>query len=136
MAQVLINIDVADLDQAVAFYTQAFDLAPARRLGAAGIELLGAEAPIYLLCQPPGSRTAGTALRDYARHWTPVHLDFAVDALEPALARVLRAGGVQEGSVREAEWGRIATCADPFGNGLCLIEFSARGYDAIAGDAA
>jgi hypothetical protein len=23
--------------------------------------------------------------------------------------------------------------ADPFGNGFCLIEFNARGYDALAG---
>jgi hypothetical protein len=34
--------------------------------------------------------------------------------------------------VRTAAWGRIAVLADPFGHGLCLIEFLNRGYDEIA----
>jgi hypothetical protein len=34
--------------------------------------------------------------------------------------------------VSESVWGRIATFADPCGHGFCLIEFSARGYDAVA----
>jgi hypothetical protein len=29
--------------------------------------------------------------------------------------------------VETADWGRIAYLADPFGDGLCLLEFSARG---------
>ena len=29
-------------------------------------------------------------------------------------------------------WGRIAILADPFGHGLCLLQFSGRGYDTIA----
>jgi lactoylglutathione lyase len=29
-------------------------------------------------------------------------------------------------------WGRIAQLADPFGHGLCLIQFLGRGYDEIA----
>ncbi|HEY6986285.1 MAG TPA: VOC family protein, partial [Rhodanobacteraceae bacterium] len=37
-----------------------------------------------------------------------------------------------EGEVRTARWGRIATLADPFGHGFCLIEFLNRGYDEIA----
>jgi hypothetical protein len=28
--------------------------------------------------------------------------------------------------------GRIVTVADPFGNGLCLLQFLNRGYDEIA----
>jgi lactoylglutathione lyase len=73
-----------------------------------------------------------TATRDYARHWTPVHTDFVVADLSAAIARAEAAGAVREGSVRTARWGRIATLADPFGNGFCLIEFLNRGYDEIA----
>jgi hypothetical protein len=38
---------------------------------------------------------------------------------------------VLEQDVRAEEWGKIAELSDPFGHGLCLIEFSERGYDAI-----
>jgi hypothetical protein len=37
-----------------------------------------------------------------------------------------------ERPVRTAVWGKIALLADPFGHGLCLIEFLNRGYDEIA----
>jgi hypothetical protein len=29
-------------------------------------------------------------------------------------------------------WGRIVHLGDPFGHGLCLIQFIGRGYDEIA----
>jgi hypothetical protein len=29
-------------------------------------------------------------------------------------------------------WGRLARLSDPFGNGLCLVQFLGRGYDEIA----
>src|SRR5690606_18149591 len=47
--RLLLNIDVPDLAAAEAFYVAAFGLAPARRFGDAVVELVGAEAPIYLL---------------------------------------------------------------------------------------
>lgn len=128
----LLNIDVPDLAEAERFYTGAFGLRPARRLGDAALEMLGAGVPIYLLAKPAGTPAAGTALRDYARHWSPLHCDIAVDDLDAALARAVQAGATQEGGVREAGWGRIAALADPFGHGWCLIQFSAAGYDAIA----
>ena len=43
-----------------------------------------------------------------------------------------RFDGALEKDIATAAWGRIALLADPFGNGFCLVEFSARGYDAIA----
>lgn len=129
--QLLVNIDVPDLAAAEALYTQAFGLAPARRFGDAGVELLGANAPIYLLQNPNGSEAAADARRDYRRHWTPVHLDVAVEALEPALERALAAGMRQEHPIREADWGRIVRLADPFGHGWCLLQFVGRGYDEI-----
>lgn len=127
----LINIDVPDLPAAEAVYAQAFGLAAGRRFGDGGVELLGAQAPIYLLRNAAGTSGAGDARRDYARHWTPVHLDVVVDHLEPALERATRAGLVQETGIREAGWGRIVRLADPFGHGWCLLQFTGRGYDEI-----
>lgn len=130
--KLLLNIDVPDLAQALAFYTAAFGLKPARTLGDSVIELLGAEAPIYLLAKEAGSQGAANDERDYRRHWMPIHFDVVVDDLEAALARALAAGAQQEGAIREANWGRIVQLADPFGHGWCLLQFLGRGYDEIA----
>lgn len=130
----LANVDVDDLARAEAFYVTALGLRVGRRFGGDGVELLGASSPIYLLRKAAG-RTAGDVAaqtRDYRRHWTPVHLDFVVPDLAAALARARDAGATLEGEPRTANWGRIATLADPFGHGFCLLEFRGRGYDEIA----
>ena len=128
----LVNIDVPDLARAVAFYTDAFGLAVTRRFGSEGAELGGLPVRIYLLEKQAGSPGAGNEPRRYGRHWTPVHLDVVVEDLDAALARALAADAVVEGGVRAAAWGRIAQLADPFGHGLCLIQFLGGGYDEIA----
>ena len=130
--KLLVNIDVPHLAKAEAFYTAAFGLTPARRFGPDVVELLGFESPLYLLRKDAGSAGAATSARDYARHWTPVHCDVVVDDLDVALARALAAGAIQEGNIRQADWGRIVTLADPFGHGWCLLQFLGRGYDEIA----
>ncbi|MDI1483373.1 VOC family protein [Polyangium sp. y55x31] len=134
MTILLVNIDVDDLDRAIHFYTGAFDLRIGRRFGAAGVELLGANAAIYLLVKQAASVPfpGSTSPRSYGRHWTPVHLDFVVEDLDGALARAEAAGAVRESDVAAHAWGRIVVLADPFGHGLCLIQFSEKGYDAIA----
>ena len=132
--KVSINIDVPDLQQGVAFYAAAVGLVPVHRLGDFAIEMSGAQAPVFLLRKPaatpafPGARVG----RDYARHWTPVHLDFLVDELEGALGRAVSAGARTESPIETYEWGRMALLADPFGNGFCLIQLDAAGYAAIA----
>jgi predicted enzyme related to lactoylglutathione lyase len=133
-ATLLINIDVDDLERAVAFYTTALGLKVGRRFGSLATELTGGTAPIYLLAKPDGS-TAGPATgerRRYARHWTPVHLDVVVDDLDAAIERAKAAGARLEAAPATHTWGRIAPMADPFGHGLCLIQFLGRGYDEIA----
>jgi predicted enzyme related to lactoylglutathione lyase len=133
-ADLLINVDVDDLARAEKFYVEAFGLRPGRRFGGGAVELLGGTAPIYLLAKSAGTppfRGAGGA-RDYARHWTPVHLDFVVRDLEAAIARAVAAGATRESEISEQVWGRIALMADPFGHGFCLLQFVGRGYDAIA----
>lgn len=128
----LVNIDVPDLGRAIAFYTEAFGLRVTRRFGAGGAELSGWPVRVYLLQKAEGSAGAGTSLRHYDRHWTPVHLDVVVDDLETALSRALAAGAQVETEIRTEAWGKIVVLADPFGHGLCLIEFRGRGYDEIA----
>jgi lactoylglutathione lyase len=134
MASLLINLDVSDLEAAVRFYTQAFELRVGRRLGPKAVELLGAQAPIYLLENPEGSLPFEHAHtpRAYGRHWTPLHLDFVVPDLDQALQRVQALGASGSGSIEEHAWGRIALLADPFGHGFCLLELRGRGYDEIA----
>lgn len=136
MPQILVNIDVPALDAAVDFYTRALGFTVGRRFGAAAVEMLGAGVPVYLLAKAAGSPVSSdtSQIRGYERHWTPVHLDVVVEDLEAALARAREAGATVEGPVREAGWGRMALLADPWGHGLCLLQFVGRGYDAIADD--
>lgn len=128
----LLNIDVDDLDAAEKFYIAAFGLTAGRRFGDDAVELLGAQAPIYLLHKDADTVGAGQSERDYGRHWSPLHCDVVVDNLDVAIARAVAAGAIQEGATREPRWGRIVQLADPFGHGWCLIQFMGRGYDEIA----
>jgi lactoylglutathione lyase len=133
--QILVNIDVPELGAAVDFYCAAFGLHIGRRLGSEAVELLGGSSPIYLLCKREGSSpsSATRQLRDYGRHWSPVHLDIVVPELDAAVARAIQAGAKPEGQPEAAAWGRIAMFSDPFGHGFCLVQFTGRGYDEIAG---
>ncbi|MFJ3461775.1 GNAT family N-acetyltransferase [Achromobacter spanius] len=132
--RILVNIDVPDLEHAIGFYQTAFGLTLNRRLGSTGAELLGADAPIYLLEKAAGTPTAGAARqpRDYARHWTPVHLDVVVDDVDQAVARAVAAGARLEDPPATHDWGRIAHLADPYGHGICILQFLGRGYDELA----
>jgi predicted enzyme related to lactoylglutathione lyase len=128
----LINIDVPDLARAIGFYAEAFGLTVTRRFAADGAELSGWPVKLYLLEKPGGSIGAGRDVRRYDRHWTPVHLDVIADDINVALRRALAAGARVETDVRVEAWGKMAVLADPFGHGLCLIEFLGRGYDEIS----
>lgn len=132
--RLLVNIDVPDLARAEAFYVAAFGLRVQRRFGPVALELVGSDAPIYLLAKSAGSSAIpGQQLaRSYDRHWTPVHLDLAVDDLPAARDRAIAAGATLERDIEQHAWGSIALFADPFGNGFCLLQFSERGYDAVA----
>lgn len=126
---VLVNVDVPDLASAVSFYTEGLGLQIGRRLEEGFVELLGAQTPIYLLLCPPDS------LRHYSRHWCPVHLDFVVEDVQAAVARAVAAGAVVEREPRLEPYGWLAVLADPFGHGLCFIQFVGRGYDELLGPA-
>lgn len=125
---------MADLDEGIRFYTEALGMRVGRRFGRAAVELLGWEAPVYLLVKQDGSAPFldAPSPRDFRRHWTPVHLDFAVDDLDAAVARATGAGARLEGAPAEHTWGKLAVLSDPFGHGFCLIQFVGRGYDEVA----
>lgn len=128
----LVNIDVDDLARAERFYCDGLGLRVGRRFDG-WMELVGAAAPIYLLPKPAGSAVspASSQKREYGRHWTPVHLDFVVDDIGPAVERAVKAGATLERAATTHAYGLLALLADPFGNGFCLLEFRGRGYDEI-----
>ncbi|MGP0172178.1 VOC family protein [Pseudomonas sp. NCHU5208] len=133
--QLLLNLDVPDLPAALAFYQQALGLSVGRVLfEGTVVELLGAGVPLYLLHKAAATRPFPQAAvqRDYRRHWMPLHLDLVVDDLDIALARALAAGAQQEGEISEHDWGRLVTLSDPFGHGLCLLQWRGEGYDLVS----
>ncbi len=127
-----INIDVPDLQAASTFYQAALGLTESRMLDDDVVELNEADSTIYLLQKPVGSAASSasdsTVTRSYARHWTPVHLDFVVDDLAAATERALRAGAQQESECIDWRGSRCITFSDPFGHGFCLIAFDGQTY--------
>lgn len=94
MASILINIDVPDIEKAVAFYTSALPLRVGRRFDSEFVELIGLPSPIYLL-----EKKSGT-------------FPFP-------------------GSKQTRSYEQLSMYRDPFGHGLCLIQFSENGYDEL-----
>jgi len=132
--ELLVNIDVDDLEKAIAFYRDALSLRPGRRLIGNIMEMLGGSSPIYLIENPSGGAAspATSQKREYHRHWTPVHLDFVVEDISASINQAQRAGARLEGTLQTFQWGKMANFADPFGHGFCLIELVGRGYDEIS----
>ena len=129
------NIDVEDLERGIAFYRDALGLRVGRRLFDGTVaEMLGASSKIYLLEKPARSTPSPEegSVRDYRRHWTPVHLDFAVNDVFAAMRRAIAAGAKVETEVQTFVWGQQVTLSDLFGHGFCLLAFSGAGYHAVA----
>jgi predicted enzyme related to lactoylglutathione lyase len=125
--RVLVNIDVPELAPAVQFYCAALGLQLNRIIDGDVAELTGGSYFLYLLQKPAGPQMAST-VRDYGRHWTPVHVDFVVDDLKGATKRALEAGAQQESGCVEWMGSKCTTFSDPFGHGFCLIEFAGERY--------
>jgi predicted enzyme related to lactoylglutathione lyase len=126
----IINIDVPDLSTAIEFYTEAIGLIHSRTIDEDVAELIGASSIIYLLQKSANSSASSKSLviRNYARHWTPVHLDFVVDNINSAKEKALQAGAVCESECIEWMGSKCVTFSDPFGHGFCLIEFTNETY--------
>ena len=124
MAEVSICIDVSDMDKAILFYTKALGCVELRA-GEDTTKLNTDNVNIFLLKKEANSNplVVGISTRNYERHWTPVHLDFNVSEIDKVVSLVQEFGGVHEGS-ESGDWGAVAYCSDPFGNGFCLCQIN------------
>jgi predicted enzyme related to lactoylglutathione lyase len=137
IGSLIINIDVPDLSAGVLFYERGLGFRLRRLLFDKTVaELDSAGGRIFLLHKSAGTNAVPdtSIVRSYSNHWTPVHLDIAVPDLDAAVERVSVAGATASGCVTEQAFGRLAPMRDPFGHGLCLIEFNAVGYDAVVSE--
>jgi predicted enzyme related to lactoylglutathione lyase len=118
---VKVCIDVADLDEASAFYCQALRCTEVGRTSRT-VKLTAGGNELYLILRAEGSAPfrAATEGRSFARHWTPVHLDFSVEDVGWSTSEITRLGGLVEDQ-ESGDWGSLTRCADPFGNGFCLV---------------
>ncbi len=129
-ARVVVNIDVPELVSAIDFYEAAVGVQFRRFLDDDVAELAYGASTLYLLRKHATSHPtpAAVQVRDFSRHWTPVHVDFVVADLDAAVARAIAAGAVRESECIEWRGSKCVTFSDPFGHGFCLIEFAGESY--------
>ncbi|MEM7220693.1 MAG: VOC family protein [Pseudomonadota bacterium] len=123
MVNVSISIDVPGLNDWEAFYCGALGCKLIEN-GTEGIRILDAgNVRLYLLERVEGSIPfeGSRSGRSYDRHWSPIHLDFGTKEIAALESLVEQHGGAIEGR-DTGDWGSIAYCVDPFGNGFCLID--------------
>jgi predicted enzyme related to lactoylglutathione lyase len=123
MIAVSISIDVPDLALAVNFYTQALGCEIVREPQDRSAVVAADQTHIHLLVCEAATKPVSASdniVRNYDRHWTPVHLDFLSNDVPELVSKIIEFGGQHEGG-EKADWGEIAHCVDPFGNGFCII---------------
>ncbi|RUM93547.1 MAG: lactoylglutathione lyase [Thiothrix sp.] len=122
MINISVSIDVSNVKKAEVFYVEALGCKKVRDQGPDMVVLSVGNSDIYLQEKEPGTKplVSSSVVRDYERHWTPVHLDFICDNVNELVSKILNLGGLHEGG-ESGDWGSIAYCADPFGNGFCVI---------------
>ena len=113
-----ICIDVDAVDRAVEFYGRGLGLTVVENHPYLAHLKLGAQT-FWIMKAPAGVQ--GKISRDYRRHWTPVHLDFAVEDIDEAVRRAVDAGGKLEGEIQRSAKGAFANMVDPSGNGVDLF---------------
>ncbi len=116
-----ICIDVDDVDRAVEFYGRGLGLKIEESHAEWAKAMIG-EQTLWIMKIPAGRD--GTIVRDYARHWTPMHLDLVIDDgdLEAAVRRAQDAGGKLDREIkRNPDGSGIANLSDPAGNGIDLV---------------
>lgn len=120
--KIAVSLDVPSLEAGIGFYA-ALGFAPAGSPGPGMMTLACGDARFLMLERAPGSAPVpGLAIRrDYGAHWTPVHLDFHVDAPEVIRARAEAAGATCEAWHDLPGFPQVAMMRDPFGHGFCLI---------------
>lgn len=121
--RVNLSIDVPVLEAGLRFYARVFGFVETARPFATMAIVDANNLTVCIHEKPDGSvsSAAGADLRRYARHWTPVHLDLHVDDFDATLERVRAEGGTIENEFRAHGPKLAAFCADPFGNGFCVL---------------
>lgn len=122
MIKLSVSVDVSSLKQAETFYVEALGCKKLRDQGEDMVVVSTENCDIYLQQKASGTHPldGGEVVRDYSRHWTPVHLDFLAENVDEIVEKIIQFGGFHEGG-ESGDWGSIAFCADPFGNGFCVI---------------
>lgn len=121
--KIALSLDVPDLAAGLAFYGAVFGFREVARpydrlmlIEAGGERILLTERAEGTLPFP-----GATDGRSYARHWTPVHLDFHLGDVRAARDRAVAAGGRVEAWHEPPGRAPVAFMSDPFGHGFCLI---------------
>lgn len=124
MPVISICIDVSDIESATKFYTEVLGC-KIKVQKEKSAELETDNSIIHLMEREENSNPLinDTDARRYTRHWTPVHLDFYVTDMDKSVSLLSECGGTLEGK-EEGDWGAAAFCADPFGNGFCIIKLN------------
>jgi predicted enzyme related to lactoylglutathione lyase len=122
-ATVHVSIDVPDLDAGLRFYRAAFGFEETARPFPTMAVLDANNVTVCMHQKAHGSRPAPdtSETRHYERHWTPVHLDLHVADYDTVLEAIRRGGGAIEAEHRAPGRKPVAFCADPFGNGFCVL---------------
>jgi predicted enzyme related to lactoylglutathione lyase len=118
-----VSIDVPDLEAGLRFYGEVFGFVETARPFSTMAVLDANNVSVCMHEKKTGTRSssAGSDLRRYERHWTPVHLDLHVEDFDGVLNDVRARGGAIENELRTQGPKPAAFCSDPFGNGFCVI---------------
>ena len=89
---IVVTIDVPDLDQGIAFYRDALGFEERVRPLPNFVIMTNGKARIGLMRKDAGTKPAPGSgdVRDYARHWTPVHADRKSTRLNSSHVRTSR----------------------------------------------
>ncbi len=117
----LVQVPVADIDRAKAFYTE--------RLGFSDdVDARVSDEVRFVQLTPPGS-ACSISLTSGVHEMAPGSLDglqLVVDDADAAREALL-ANGVEVGAVQEFPWGRFVYLSDPDGNGWAVQQLPPRG---------
>jgi catechol 2,3-dioxygenase-like lactoylglutathione lyase family enzyme len=118
-----VTIDVPSLAEGLRFYCGTFGFEEIARPVPGYAVLRAGEGRLGLMQRAEGTAPAPGSpdRRRYARHWTPVHLDFHVAEFDSVLARALAHGALCEQRFDRPDRPPVAFLSDPFGHGFCLI---------------
>lgn len=118
-----VSIDVPDLASGLRFYRHVFGSTETAHPFPTMAILAAGNTTICMHEKAAGTKPAPAAApaRNNDRHWTPVHLDMHVAALNPNLALIREEGGRIEREFRSGGPRPVAFCSNPFGHGFCVI---------------